>query len=123
MANKKIGFWKSTGVNYGYLSSPLGYKNGKPIRMRLIKNRYASAEHNRPIYVGWFDDCELDEDYFDEGYKTPFYDKDNECYRNEVGERLYTHDEVQHAINCAASDGARGYSSYGDNIVADYLDE
>lgn len=46
------------------------------------------------------------------------YDKENDCYYDKKGERLYTYDEVQHAINEATYDTERGYT---DNIVRDYL--
>lgn len=46
---------------------------------------------------------------------------ENGYWRTSDGERLYTRKEVQHAINCAAKDGARGYDGDGDNIVEDYL--
>ena len=36
-------------------------------------------------------------------------------------ENMYTHEQVQYAINCAAEDGARGYYGYNDNIVSDYI--
>lgn len=56
---KMIGFWKNG--EHGYLSSPLCYKDGKPVRLRLIKNRYASNEKNRPSYIAFVDKESLDD--------------------------------------------------------------
>lgn len=120
MADKTIGFWKSSD-NCGYLSSPIGYVGEKPVRMRLIKNRYASKERNTPSYIAFFDEnCAFDKQYSNKE-RRPYYDSEYECYNDENGNRLYTREEVQHCINCAAADGARGYSGYGDNIVEDYI--
>lgn len=53
MPNKSIGFWKNG--EFGYLSSPIAYKNGEAIRMRLVRNRYASKERNTPTYIAYID--------------------------------------------------------------------
>lgn len=117
----KIGFWKSSDKDYGYLSSPIGYKDGKPCRIRLIKNKYANAEKNRPTFVGFIDDdIFFDEKLFEgtdfERKSQPYYE--DGCYFDEEGNRLYTSEEVQTCIDGAAADGARGYY---DNIISDYI--
>jgi hypothetical protein len=122
----KIGFWKSQDKSYGYLSSPIGFRNGKPCRIRLIKNKFANAEKNRPTYIGFIDDdCTFNEELFEgtefEMKPQPYYDEEDDTYYDEEGNRLYTAEEVQHCINRAAADGARGYSGYGDNIIEDYI--
>ena len=53
MSDRKIGLWKT---EYGYLSQPIGFVDGEPVRMRVIKNRYANKEKNRPTYLAFIDD-------------------------------------------------------------------
>lgn len=51
--DKTIGLWRT---EYGWLSNPIGFVDGKPVRMRVVRNRYASKEHNRPTYIAFIDE-------------------------------------------------------------------
>lgn len=48
---KQIGFWKKEGKE-SYLSSPLGYTNGKPVRMTIWQNFNRNEESNQPYFFG-----------------------------------------------------------------------
>ena len=78
------------------------------IRLKVVKNRFYKDGENRPNYVF----CIMDAN----GPKV--IDLDVEDIPEEPTERLYTHDEVQYAIDRAVSDARSGYY---DNIVSDYL--
>ena len=84
-----------------------GGKNGRPNYLFSIKD----ANSTTCTELGVIDD---------EENRAPTKDKDTGIYYTEDGDRLYTRDEVQFAIDRAAEDGARGYGP-GENIVSDYL--
>lgn len=95
------------------------------VRLYVRKNKfYNKGENGRPNYVFCLRDSRspmfeigIEED----GAKRQarcYYDDDDDCYYGKDGERLYTYDEVQKAINGATSDALRGYT---DNIVSDYI--
>ena len=81
----------------------------KYTRIVLRYNKYYEKDSSRPRFVYCFADSD--------GYAEKCIPIE---FEEESGDRLYTHDEVQYAINRASEDGARGYG-YGDNIVSDYL--
>lgn len=126
--NKKsasIGFWKkekcymSGVINLGSLTK---YKGNIVIFLR--KNPYKDRDDNRPDFIAFIqsrDTLDVEplpiHDFTDDWCKR-ISEKALESIKDYYG--LYTRDQVQYAINCAAEDGARGYG-YGDNIVEDYL--
>lgn len=94
------------------------------VRIYARKNKfYNNGENGRPNMSFCLKDSKSDaftelsikpeDEYAKMGEDGHFYTKD--------GNRLYSHEEVQYAINRAAEDGARGYG-WGDNTVSDYLD-
>lgn len=87
-------------------------------RMWMCKNRGWTKGSNRPKWVICFitGDTNGEVKTIDKHEKSVFEDDGN--YYTQDGERLYTHSEVQRAINLASEDGARGYT---DNLVSDYL--
>ena len=79
------------------------------VRMVVKKNQfYNGGENGRPNYIFSLYDAKSD--------NPVELEVQSEC--NESGERMYSREEVQYAIDRAAEDGRRGYF---DNIVKDYL--
>ena len=95
------------------------------VRVIVKKNRfYNNGENNKPNYVFLLRDAKSDDPMKLEIEdmdlkKNPYIDEDG-VYRTEDGERLYTEEDVQRAINRAVEDGHCGYYS-DDVIVSDYL--
>lgn len=95
------------------------------VRLYVRKNKFYQRGGDRPNYCFCLKDSSSPtfteigiEDDATKVEGRPY--KEDGVYYTEDGERLYTYDEVQYAINCAAEDGQRGYG-YGENIVSDYL--
>lgn len=68
-----------------------------------------------------FEDTEIEENYYVSLFEAIEKDKEEVLKLLKVikgGGRLYTHEEVQYAINRATEDAQSGYT---DNIVSDYL--
>ena len=91
------------------------------VKLYVRKNKFFNkGENGRPNYCfclkdsksSIFQTLEIEEDSDKSCEDEHYYDKD--------GNRLYTYDEVQYAINCASEEGARGYR-WGDNLVEDFL--
>lgn len=97
----------------------------KYTRIVLRYNKYYEKDSSRPRFVYCFADSDgyaekcIPIEYEEESGDGAYLGDDGNYY-TASGDRLYTHDEVQYAINRASEDGARGYG-YGDNIVSDYL--
>lgn len=97
------------------------------VRLYVRKNKFYKRGSNRPNYCFCLKDSEsptfteigIEDDETEVDDESRPYQEDG-CYYTEYGDRLYTHSEVQYAIDCAARDGQRGYGP-GDNIVSDYL--
>lgn len=97
------------------------------VRLYVRKNKfYNGGKNNEPNYCFCLKDAKakvfhlltVEEDPEEAKEDSPYYE--GGCYYDERGNRLYTYDEVQYAINRAAEDGRAGYG-WGDNIVSDYL--
>ena len=93
------------------------------VRLYVTKNQYYNkGENGRPNYVFCIKDAHSESfaelNVIDDKNRKPY--KVDETYYTEDGDRLYTREEVQYAIDCAARDCARGYGP-GDNIVTDYI--
>ena len=96
------------------------------VRLYVRKNKYFNkGENGRPNYHFCLKDANSEifhtlevEDEEAEDDPVPYYE--NGYYYDEHGERLYTYDEVQRAINGAVEDGHAGYRC-GDVIVSDYV--
>ena len=95
------------------------------VRVYVRKNKFYEKDSNRPNYV--FSIKEVSSPVFKnlevEAERAP--DKyaemnDDGYWYTSDGERLFTRDEVQYAIDRASDDGARGFTS-GNNLVSDYL--
>lgn len=92
------------------------------VRLYVRKNQFYEKGTNRPNYRFCLKDSEsptftaigIEDDTL------AVVRNDGGTYYTEDGERLYTHEEVQYAIDRAAEDGMRGYGP-GDNIVSDYI--
>ena len=68
---KRIGFWKKEDKE-SYLSSPIGFSEGKPVRMTLWPNFRRNDNTNQPYFFGLINDhFEFDEDVFDEDIDSP----------------------------------------------------
>ena len=94
------------------------------VRLVVRKNKFFNnGENGRPNYVFLFRDAKSENPFMlevgDDPDKKPSHDEYG-CYYDEDGNRLYTHAEVQTAINGAVEDGRNGYGP-GDVIVSDYL--
>ena len=93
-------------------------------KILVIKNKFYKEGTRRPIYVFSIQDAKAEISKTIDIVDTtkPEYAKQDEngVWRTNLGERLYTKEEVQYCINRAAEDGERGYG-YGENIVDDYL--
>ena len=122
MKTKWEGLWYN---GHGVYSGKTIKKSDIPTYARLIirHNKYWNEENNHPRFVY----C------FASGDEFKVLTLESEDYHNIIDElenkikdleeqidKMYTYDQVQYAINCAAEDGARGYG-WGDNIVTDYL--
>ena len=98
------------------------------VRLYVRRNKFFEKGTNRPNYCfclkdsksPTFTEIEIEDDTTVVDVEDHPYQDEFGCYYTEDGDRLYTYSEVQHAIDCAAADGARGYGP-GDNIVSDYL--
>ena len=125
-ANKQTkweGLWWNPSTNY-FSSAKINLKQLRDfkgtVRMYVRKNLYYNGgENGRPNYVFSFRDAdamnELELRVEDmDGFPT----KSNGYYYDENGSRLYTHNEVQTAINGAVADAQCGYT---DVIVEDYV--
>lgn len=97
------------------------------VRLYVKKNKfYNRGENGRPNYIFCLRDARSDtfsamvvREGEDGGRPAAHIDDDGHWHTDD-GERLYTRSEVQHAVNCAAEDGAGGYG-WGENLVSDYL--
>ena len=93
------------------------------VRLYIRKNKFFEKGSNRPNYCFCIKDADSETFKLLEVTEEKEYAKQDEdgYWWTSSGERLYDRADVQKAINCAAKDGARGYSGWGDNIVEDYL--
>lgn len=84
------------------------------------KNKYYKEGSNRPNYVFSIRDAKSEAPVTPDVIgDTEYATKDeNGVWHTGDGERLYTHSEVQYAIDGATEDARNGYT---DNIVEDYL--
>ena len=120
-----LGLWWHPEIN-GFSSSAINLSQLKKfkgvVRLYVRKNKFFNkGENGRPNYCFCIKDTNSEifrEIEVCDEQKQPYFD--DGTYYTEDGERLYTYSEVQHAINCAAIDGAREYG-YGENLVEDYL--
>ena len=71
---KQIGFWKKAGKE-SFLSSPLGYTDGKPVRMTIWQNFNRNEDTNQPFFLGLVNDhFDFDEDVYDGELDTSYKD-------------------------------------------------
>ena len=126
-SKNSIGFWKSE--SGWYLSSSIkradldSFLKNKNSTFRIIMryNKQHKKNDDRPPFYGFLVNGGEAKYHMEfESKEYAYYDEENDVWETKYGERLYTREEVQYAINRAAEDGARGYG-YGDNIVEDYL--
>ena len=95
----------------------------KYARLIIMENKYWEEESNRPRFVYCFaSGDEANAITLDpEEYHSVIDELQDEIKAlKEQIDSMYTAEQVQYAINCAAEDGKRGYG-WGDNIVSDYL--
>ena len=125
------GLWFQPGSNY-FASQSISLSELRKFKgnVKLIvrKNKfYNGGENNRPNYVFCLADTNAEEALTltpekidaDEEVEYAWIDEHGSWVTGK-GERLYTEEEVQYAINRASEDGMRGYG-YGENLVSDYL--
>ena len=71
---KQIGFWKKEGKE-SYLSSPLGYTDGKPVRMTIWQNFNRNEDTNQPYFFGLVNNhFDFDEDVYGDELDTSYKD-------------------------------------------------
>ena len=115
-------YFSSAGINLSELRKFKGV-----VRLIVKKNKYYNnGENGRPNYHFVLRDAQCDNpinvevDDIECEDQSPYYDDESGCYFNENDERLYTHEEVQYALNrCACDVGGDG--CYGEYLVRDYL--
>lgn len=90
------------------------------VKLVVRKNKYFNGgENRRPNYCFTLRDTESQNEIELKIEDTDSYPYEEDgCYYTGDGERLYTHSEVQRAIDGATRDARSGYT---DNIVSDYL--
>lgn len=101
-----IGFWHN---DKGYLSGPIGFVDGKAIRIRIIKNRYASKEKNTPTYIGYIGGEGITDSDIIKSIFCPDGDK-----------ALLSENDVQDIINAVAY-AIGGDRDYGMWLVSDFM--
>ena len=135
------GLWWHSEYN-GYSSATISLSELRKfkgnVRLYVRKNKYFNkGENKRPNYCFCLKDsksevfslleiqdekklCYEDGEYYtSDGDRLYTHDELQEAI-DEATDGLYTYDQVQYAINRAAEDGRKGYG-WGDNIVSDYL--
>ncbi len=108
MNTKWKGLWAQERVGF-YAGQVIAKKDiPKYTRIVLRYNKFYEKGGNRPRFVYCFADSE--------GYE-------EKCVPLELKEkeRLYTYEEVRHAVNAAYADGTGNDGNYGDVLVEDYI--
>lgn len=108
MNTKWMGLWAQDRPAF-YAGQVIAKKDiPKYTRIVLRYNKFYESGSNKPRFVYCFADSE--------SYK-------DKCVPVELEkhERLYTHEEVLHAINAAYADGTGNDGSYGNVRVEDYI--
>lgn len=121
------GLWWHPEYN-GYSSEAIGLSDLRKfkgaVRLYVRKNKYFNnGENGRPNYTfclkdsdsAQFKELEVETDRFGK------YSKDDDCYYDEEGNRLYTSDEVRTIINGTVSDVKYGISDPYDILPSDFV--
>ena len=114
------GLWKN---REGVYSGQIIAKKDIPPYSRLIirYNKFYKKDSNLPRFVFCFANGEASKAITMERKSTDIwaeYDEDTDAFYDNEGNRLYTYNDVQKAIDGATRDAQNGYT---DNIVTDYL--